>query len=164
MPKIVIFLCTTYKFIHSSSLLNMNIDQVHGIFITREDGCHLVQFIQNPALKPELLSSFISGLFLFGKESVGHIDQIEIKGIDLEILVVYKNGLILSALFTKDMQKLNIRQEAEDMLDLFHEKYHEMLKDWKGCIDDFDDFSVILKNQITQYFSRLETKTIPNTF
>ena len=128
---------------------------LHGIFISDVNGMFLVKYVNDPKLKTELLSSFISGLFLFGKESVGHIDEISIKGLNMEIMVIYKHDLILSALFSKAMPQENMRNEAEQALDLFYETYQARLQNWDGDLNCFCDFEDKLKQQVDLYFDQL---------
>jgi hypothetical protein len=135
----------------------LNAIWIKAIFITRDSGEILVNFTNDPNIHTDLLSAFISGLFLFGKESVQRIEEIFIKGPDLELLIVYKHGLILTAIFSVSMVKMNLRAEAEQVLDAFYEKYCESLPNWTGCTDDFLEFTDILKAQITAYFSRVRS-------
>ena len=135
---------------------------IKGIFISTENGQHLISYSNDPKLQTELLSAFISGLFLFGRESVGKIDEISIKGLGIEVMVVYKHSLILTALFSTDMVKKDLRGEAEQVLDLFNTKYCHTLEKWNGCVDDFTEFQTTLIQQIQQYFSKINDATGEN--
>lgn len=131
---------------------------MHGFFISKPDGTHLVKYLHNPELQSELLSSFIAGIFLFGKESVGNIDEIIIKGLDIEVLVVYKHDLILTALFSTEMHQSNIKEEAEHALDQFYQKYQGIIQNWCGDVNDFCEFEEIMRIQIKDYFEKIESE------
>lgn len=125
-----------------------------GIFISRLDGSFLFSLKFDENLNEQLLSAFIGALQMFGKESVGNIDEIIIKGWNLEVLIVNKHNLILTVLFTPDMHKENIKGEAEAALDEFYEYYKVKIDaDDCACIDDFQGFESVLRDQIRQYFA-----------
>lgn len=138
----------------------MNIDKIHdlfkGLFISSFSGQFFVKVLFDNAINAELLSAFIAGLSMFGRETTGHIEEIAIKGLDLEIFVVVKHDLILTAIFSKEMPKMNIREEAETLLDIFFMKYGSLLSETKGCVDEFKEFENTIHKQIEAYFKRLE--------
>jgi len=139
-------------------------NRIKAIFITKETGEALIQYVNDSNMHTELLSAFISGLFLFGKESVRKIQAIFIKGPDLEIFVVNKHDLILTAIFSAEMQKVDLSQEAEQVLDLFYEQFCDHIKNWNGCIDDFQSFKTVLERQIQKYFENLEQSVENKSF
>lgn len=140
-------------------------DFLKGIFISKIDGSFLFALKFDEQLNEQLLSAFIGALQMFGKESVGNIDEIIIKGWNLELLIVSKHDLILTVLFTPDMHKENIRGEAESALDTFYSHYREQLNSGDcNCIDDFLGFSDILKEQISKYFEKIPSETASTSF
>ncbi|MHA1340997.1 MAG: hypothetical protein ACTSRZ_13685 [Promethearchaeota archaeon] len=130
-------------------------DYIKGIFISKMDGTYLVSISFDENLKIDLLSSFIAGLSMFGKETVGFIDEIIIKGLDLEIFVVQKHELILTVLFSSKMKKQNIRGEAENALNAFHENFKEYLHRDIVDINMFKPFEQTLHKQIEEYFEKI---------
>jgi predicted regulator of Ras-like GTPase activity (Roadblock/LC7/MglB family) len=127
-----------------------------GLFISSLSGQFYVKVLFDTTINAELLSAFIAGLSMFGKEAAGHIDEISIKGLDLEIFVVVKHEIILTAIFSKTMPKKDIREEAESLLDKFHELYGNKLSDSLGCVDEFCEFEATIKKHIENYFQGLE--------
>ena len=81
---------------------------IKAIFITNNTGQILLNFVNDKEIQSELLSAFISGLYLFGKESIKKIEEITVKGPDLEVYVVQKHGLILTAIFSSAMKQFNL--------------------------------------------------------
>ncbi len=132
-------------------------EQFKGIFISDFSGKYLVQVKFDEEISTELLSSFISGLAMFGKEAIGNIEEILIKGLGLEVFVVQNHGLILTCIFSEAMPKENIRKEAELALASFIERYATELECWDGCVDTFRDFEQMLSEQIVNYFERVST-------
>ncbi len=63
-------------------------------------------------INPVLLSSFVGALFLFGKDNLGKIEEIEIKGLDVDMIIVYKYNLILIVIMSKDFIKQDYRGES----------------------------------------------------
>jgi hypothetical protein len=139
-------------------------DQFKGIFISSITGEYYVKVFFDTSIRPELLSSFIAGLSMFGREAVGHIEEILIKGLNLDVFVVHKHNLILTAIFSSEMPKINIKAEAEQVLDIFIQKYGERLSDFNGCVDEFCEFETIIKNQIREYFDNIDIKKKKSLF
>ena len=136
---------------------------IKAIFITNNTGQILLNFVNDKEIQSELLSAFISGLYLFGKESIKKIEEITVKGPDLEVYVVQKHGLILTAIFSSAMKQFNLRNEAEAALDGFYEKYADIIPTWNGDICCFDEFLTLLRTQITEYFKKIQKQEIkPN--
>ena len=101
-----------------------------------------------------LLSSFVGALSLFGSENLGKIEEITIKGLSIQMIIVNKFDLVLIAIMDKDFVKEDIREEAEKALDMFYHLYQNEISD---CTDvsQFESFKKILYDQIVEYFNRV---------
>ena len=53
-----------------------------AIVICRESGEYLLDLILDSEINPILLSSFVGALSLFGKDNLGKINEINVKGLD----------------------------------------------------------------------------------
>jgi hypothetical protein len=104
-----------------------------------------------------LLSSFVGALSLFGSESLGKIEEITIKGLSIQMIIVNKFDLVLIAIMDKDFVKEDMREEAEKSLDMFYHLYQNEIGD---CTDvsQFESFKKILYDQIVEYFKRINGK------
>lgn len=102
-----------------------------------------------------LLSSFVGALGLFG-ENLGQIEEINIKGLDVEMVVVYKYNLIFVAILDKEFLKHNIREEAEKSLDMFYSLYRKEIDENCNEVSQFSSFKNVLLKQIEEYFNKLK--------
>jgi len=102
-----------------------------------------------------LLSSFVGALGLFG-ENLGRIEEINIKGLDVEMIVVYKYNLIFVAILDKEFLKDNIRDEAEKSLDMFYSLYRKEIDENCNEVSQFSSFKNVLFKQIEEYFNKLK--------
>ncbi|MFX1521903.1 MAG: hypothetical protein ACFFCC_00210 [Promethearchaeota archaeon] len=87
---------------------------------------------------------------------MGEIEEILIKGIDVEMIVVYKYSLIFIAILDKEFVKHDIRNEAEKALDLFYTLYRAEISSDNIEISQFEPFKNILSNQIEDYFKKVK--------
>ncbi len=126
-----------------------------AIIIAKESGEYLLDLILDSDINPVLLSSFVGALSLFGKENLGKITEIKIKGLDLDMVLVSKYGLILVIIMDKNFTNEQLRDEAESALDMFYILYKEDIKD---CVytDVFESFKKILYLQIQEYLQKFE--------
>lgn len=106
-------------------------------------------------INPVLLSSFVGALGMFGNENMGKIEEIIIKGLDIQIIIVNKYDLFLIALMDKDYAKNDIRSEAEKALDVFFALYRSEIE---SCdeINVFLPFKKALFRQIREYTERID--------
>lgn len=121
-----------------------------AIVICRTSGEYLLDLILDSEINPLLLSSFIGALSLFGKENMGKIEELNIKGLDLEMIVVSKYDLIFIAIIDKQYVRELVREEAEKALEMFYLLYKDEIQD---SVDTsiFDSFKKILILQIKEY-------------
>jgi len=101
-----------------------------------------------------LLSSFVGALSLFGAESLGKIEEITIKGLSIQMIIVNKFDLVLIAIMDKDFVKEDMREEAEKALDMFYHLYKNEISD-STDVSQFESFKKILYDQIVEYFNRI---------
>jgi hypothetical protein len=126
--------------------------------ICRESGEYLLDLILDSKINPVLLSSFVGALSLFGKDNLGKIEEINEKGLDVDMIIVYKYRLIFIAIISHEM-KPDIRDEAEKALDMFYSSYVEELDHLESLdVSIFEGFKKVLYLQIQDYFEILEAK------
>jgi len=133
----------------------MDSKMLKGIVICKESGEYLLDLILDTKINPVLLSSFVGALGLFG-ENLGRIEEINIKGLDVEMIIVYKYNLIFVAILDKEFIKHNIREEAEKSLDMFYSLYHTEIDENYNEVSQFTSFKNVLFKQIEEYFNRIK--------
>lgn len=136
---------------------------VRSFVICKNTGEYLIDYILDSDINPVMISSFVSALSMFGKENMGKIEEISVKGIDVEMTIVSKHNLILIVLMDRDFHKEIIREEGERILDLFYAQYKDDLEDC-SVISKFSDFKPTLFSEVQaclDRMNRLEDK--PNT-
>ncbi len=101
----------------------------------------------------------MGALRLFG-DNIGQIEEINIKGLDVEMIIVYKYNLIFVAILDKEFTKHNIRAEAEKSLDMFYSLYQNEIEDKCIEVSQFQAFKTILVTQIEDYFNRLKASDL----
>ncbi len=118
--------------------------------------------ILDTEINPVLLSSFVGALSLFGKDNLGKIEEINVKGLAVDMIVVYKYNLILIAIISHDFKE-DIRDEAEKALDMFYSSYVKELQNLECLnVSIFDEFKKVLYLQIQDYFEILKDKEKEN--
>ncbi len=129
--------------------------------ICKQTGEYLVDIILDSDINPVLLSSFVAALSLFGADSLGKIEEISVKGLDVEMIIISKYNLILVTIVDKKFVKEGIREEAELALDMFYSSYQEEIN---GTIEisKFYEFKNLLYWQITDFFNKIKNKEKEN--
>jgi hypothetical protein len=130
---------------------------VKGIVICKESGEYLLDLILDSKIDPVLLSSFVGALGLFGN-NLGEIEEINIKGLDVDMIIVYKYNLIFVAILDKEFIKHDIREEAEKSLDMFYTLYRSEIHNDASEVSQFESFKNILSKQIEEYFLKLKNE------
>ena len=125
-----------------------------AIVICRESGEYLLDLILDSEINPVLLSSFVGALSLFGKDNLGKINEINVKGLDLEMIMVSKYSLILIAIIDKNYIRNNLRDDAERALDMFYLLYKEEIAN-SVHTEIFEPFKKILLLQIKDYLDEI---------
>ncbi|MHA1144312.1 MAG: hypothetical protein ACTSRW_06200 [Candidatus Helarchaeota archaeon] len=131
-----------------------------AVIIAGKDGRPFISVIKDNVLNGDLISAFISALSVFGEENLGRIEEILIKGLDIDLFIVYRHELILIAVMESGMKKKDIRGEAEFALDSFHDYYKDYLKNWDGDQTIFKEFTQMLEKQIEDYYKKIEEKNL----
>ncbi|MFX1279135.1 MAG: hypothetical protein ACFFA3_06935 [Promethearchaeota archaeon] len=134
-----------------------NYNLVKGIVICKESGEYLLDLILDSKIDPVLLSSFVGALGLFGN-NLGEIEEINIKGLDVDMIIVYKYNLIFVAILDKEFVRHDIREEAEKSLDMFYTLYRTEIKNDAAEISQFESFKNILSKQIEEYYLKLKNE------
>lgn len=126
-----------------------------GIFITRESGSLLYSWQIDSHFQLDLISQFIAALSMFGEEKIGHIRRILIEGLNIEIAVVSKHGLIITTVFKADMVKDHLNLEGERILDRFVEQFSAPLAENRSNQSIYQQFDAEFWNFIYQYLHRI---------
>ena len=128
-----------------------------GIIICKETGIYLLDLIIDSEINPMLLSSFVGALQLFGAENMGKIEEITIKGLSIDMIIVNKYDLVMITILDKSFVKNDIRAESEKALDMFYAIYRDEIED---CAEvyQFESFKKILYDQIEDYFIRIKNE------
>ena len=140
------------------SEIDITVDEyklVKGIVICKESGEYLLDLILDSKIDPVLLSSFVGALRLFGN-NLGELEEINIKGLDVDMIIVYKYNLIFVAILDKEFLKHDIREEAEKSLDMFYTLYRSEISNDTSEITQYESFKNILSKQIEEYFKRIQ--------
>lgn len=134
----------------------MRAETIKGIFIMNAAGNLLFDFVNDEycEVNPSLLCAFVAALSQLGQENLGKITEIQIKGLELDMIVVTRHELVLIALLDPDLPKLDVRQEAEQALAAFDDQYHHALEDWDGNQAHFQAFKQALQAQIRDYLAK----------
>lgn len=131
-----------------------------AVIITDRSGVPLVTVIKDNILDRDLISAFVSALSIFGEENLGRINEIMVNGLDIDMFIIYKYGLILIAVMCSYMKKKDIRKEAEMSLDAFYHQFKEKLNQFNGNDKTFSDFEKAIENQIELYYKKIDNTSI----
>ncbi|MHA1146855.1 MAG: hypothetical protein ACTSR8_01265 [Promethearchaeota archaeon] len=135
---------------------DVNFKMIRAVVICRESGEYLIDQILDSNINPIMISSFVSALSMFGKENMGKIEEISVKGIEVEMTIVAKHGLILIALMDKDFYRDLIRQNGENILDLFYNIYKKDIENFNGEIKKFEEFRKVLFFEIQATLDKMK--------
>ena len=127
---------------------------IKAIVISKISGEYLLDLIFDSDINPIMLSSFIGALALFGKDNMGKIKEITVKGLNMEMIIVSKYDLILIAIIDKAYVRENIREEAEKALDMFYLLYKEDIET-SVHTGIFESFKKILVLQVKDYLDEI---------
>ncbi len=125
---------------------------IKAIVICKESGEYLLDYILDHQINPILLSSFVGALSLFGKDGLGQIKEITIKGLDLELIIINKHKLVLLVILEKSFVSDKIREDYEKSLDMFYLLYKKDIEQYSLDTARFESFKKILILQIQEYF------------
>lgn len=133
---------------------------IKGIIFCKQSGEHLHDLIFDSDIDPVILSSFIGALSLFGKEKLGKIEEINIKGLNLDMIIISDYDIILILITDKELIDHDIRGEAEVILDIFYSTYQEKIE---GIVDisqflEFNNFLVWELQNFNNYIENIRIK------
>lgn len=128
---------------------------VLGLVVSRNTGDVLYNFQVDPEIRMDLISQFIAALAMFGEENVGQINRIFIGGINIELSIVQRHDLILTAFFRPNMVKDYLEEEAQRGLDLFYEKFRTQLQQKKNNQAIYESFDDEICHLITDYLVKI---------
>jgi len=131
---------------------------VKAIVICKESGEYLLDLILDNQINPILLSSFVGALSLFGKDGLGQIKEITIKGLDLELIIINKHDLVFLAIVEKAFMSDKIREDYEKSLDMFYLLYKKDIEQYSLDTARFESFKKIIILQIQEYFETYKTQ------
>ena len=129
-----------------------------AVIIANKEGIPLVSVVKDRIIDEDLTSAFICALSIFGEENLGKIEEIMVKGLDIDLFIVYKHELILIAIMDTLMKKKNIKNEAEMALNAFYNQYKSQIESWDGNDVAFSEFERIIETQIENYYSKIDEK------
>lgn len=135
---------------------------VKAIVICKESGEYLLDLILDYQINPILLSSFVGALSLFGKDGLGQIKEITIKGLDLELIIINKHDLVFLAIVDKSFMSDKIREDYEKSLDMFYLLYKKDIEQYSLDTARFESFKKILILQIQEYFENYKEQQESN--
>ncbi len=133
------------------------LSQLKCLILAKVSGEYLVDLIFEKSINPTLLSGFVGALSLFGKSNLGKIEEITVKGLNIEMVVVSDYGLVCILMIDSNLKHLDFRNELETLLDIFYSTYKDKIDDCKNCVDvsEFQDFKQVLQDQIQDFFDKL---------
>ena len=120
---------------------------IRSVIICKNSGEFLVDLRLKSNIDPIMISSFVSALSMFGGENMGKIEEISVKGIDVEMVVVSKFGLVFIALMDRDFHKEIVRERGMRILELFQGMYETELEQVQD-ISKFIPFKNVLLSEI----------------
>lgn len=88
---------------------------------------------------------------------MGKIEEITIKGLSIDMIIVNKYNLVMITIMNKAFVKDDIREESEKALDMFYAIYREEIEDCSE-VYQFESFKKILYDQIEDYFKRIKNE------
>ncbi len=127
-----------------------------GIFVAREGGDILYSKAFQDDLKLPLMSNFIAALNMFGEENIGKIKRILIEGLNIEMNIVSKHGLILTMLFRPNMVKDHISKFYEIGLDLFYAEFQEQIDQKKTNQSIYATFDTKMDEILYEYLIHID--------
>ncbi|MHA1753634.1 MAG: hypothetical protein ACTSYZ_14815 [Candidatus Helarchaeota archaeon] len=130
---------------------------IKGIIIAKDNGIPLVQVLNDESINSTLIPAFVSALHIFGKENLGRIEEIMIKGLDVDMYIATKHNLIIIAIMSSDIKKVDLHKEAEEALDTFYEIFKDELNNEGSYQDVFAPYEILLREQIKNYVSKIST-------
>lgn len=125
-----------------------------GLVISRDSGEVLYYLQIDRTLKIDLFANFIAALSIFGNE-IGEFKRIYIEGLNIELNIVSKHGLIVTAFFRPDLVSDHLDEESEKTLDLFYEQFKDHIESGRTNQLLFEEFDNTMCKIIREFFVRI---------
>ncbi|MHA1680979.1 MAG: hypothetical protein ACTSUE_08215 [Promethearchaeota archaeon] len=140
---------------------------IKAVVITDNAGSPLVKIKLDNRFDENLMGPFISAIRAFSNEILGEGREFQFHAGEQELYCLTKwfDGLelMIFALMEKKMEKVNIREEAEEALDVFVRVYGvDAIKSWNGNVGQFKQFEIALQNQIRDYYEKISPEDSVN--
>ncbi len=113
----------------------------HFMAVYRDRGtCVFYYPFTEERIQPDLISGFITAITtvygeIKGDGVQGTLEEIQYKGL---ILNAYSGKYILGVIIMEGEMTGFLRDRLRFFVDIFESQYEDILKDWSGCVDDFD--------------------------
>lgn len=131
---------------------------IKGIIIAKNSGIPLVSFLNDPEIDKNLISGFVSALSFFGKKNLGKIEEIIIKGLSLDMLVVTKHELVIITFVSPRIDREEVKVEAAKALDKFYDMFKDKISGKPVPTSEFIAYEKILRDQIANYEERIKSE------
>jgi len=128
---------------------------VLAIGICRTSGDLLYYFRVDKEIKIDLISQFIAALSMFGEESLGSIERVFIRGLDIEMSFVSKYDLIFVVLFRKGMVEDYLEEESAYGLEQFYQKFEKYIEAGKSNQNLYQSFDLEMCYLIQKFLVRI---------
>ncbi|MHA1791964.1 MAG: hypothetical protein ACTSVI_04915 [Promethearchaeota archaeon] len=133
---------------------------VKAVVIALKSGTPLVSVKIDDKLDEALIAPFFNAIKSFSNEVLGSHQEILFKSGDMFLYAFEKTyedlELMIFALISDNIPKINLHLEAETTLDTFVNAYGvDFIKQWSGDLEIFKPFEIALQNQIDQYIDNI---------
>jgi len=125
-----------------------------GLLSSRDSGDVLYFLRIDDSLRIELFSNFIAAISMFGDE-VGKFKRMFIEGINYEINIIFKHGLIITIFFPPNTNENRDLDLFEQTLDLFYDQFKTYLQQGKCNQAIYERFDNIMCQIIRKFLIKL---------
>ena len=127
---------------------------IRGVVIANEIGNFLVEAMPDKNYNSSLISAFVAGLAQLGRENLGKLHEISIKGEQMSLEVTIRDNLMMISIFDPNVDMCDIQEEGPAVLEYFYEVYKNDLENWDGNQEIFADFTRALSERIENLLKR----------
>src|SRR5271157_1510637 len=127
---------------------------IRGVLIANEVGNFLVEALVDKNYNSSLISAFVAGLAQLGRENLGKLHEISIKGEEMNLEVTIRENLMMISIFDPNVEMSEIQEEGPAVLNYFYEVYKNDLENWDGNQEIFEDFTRALRERIQNLLKR----------
>jgi hypothetical protein len=135
---------------------------VKAVIISTTTGLPLVTLKLDALIDENTLIPFLSSVKTLSNTVIGKEAEMHLNSGGHNIYCFHKQydglELMVFALMSSDLKKIQIRDEAESALDSFVQYYGIYhLKKWDGDVNLFKDFEAMLQQQVQEYYSKVQS-------